>query len=133
MARTRKTTLSDDMLPPEKSFQECVDGIRRSIEALTKKAPEPWLLQAIEGAAMEEQALRHYHRGVMTCELLQISPGSMGQKKTEANVMIPHREKSSRTLNQWLVSLGLTGTTTSKVKDATGTPEEDDLMKNYYK
>lgn len=132
MAKLKEIT--EEMLPPEKTFKQCVAGIKRSIKARTGDEPEPWMMQAIEGAAMEEQALRHYHRGVMIEDLTSLVPGSMGQMKTEANVMIPHRDKSSRTLNQWLTSVGLTfDTTPSKVKEDTkrGLDESDSLVQLY--
>jgi hypothetical protein len=89
--------------------------------------------QAIESTAMEEQALRHYHRGVMIENLTDYVQGSTGQMKKEANVMIPHRDKSSRTHLQWLTAIGLTyDTTPSKVKEDTkkGVDTEKDGLSN---
>ena len=133
MAKLKEIT--EEMLPPEKSFKQCVAKIRKSIEVRTGMKPEPWLDNAIEGAAMEEQALRHYHRGVMKEELATWQKGSKGQVKREANVMIPHRDKSSRTHLQWLTAIGLTyDTTPSKVKEDTKKGvDEEDPMGNYYK
>ena len=131
MAKLKEIT--EDMLPPEKTFKQCVAGIRRSIKARTGVDPEPWLVQAIEGAAMEEQALRHYHRGVMLEHLVEMSQGSKKQMKREANVMIPHRDKSSRTLQAWLTAVGITfDTTPSKVKEDTrkGVDAEKDGISN---
>ena len=131
MAKQKEIT--EDMLPPEKSFKQCVAKIRKSIKARTGAEPEPWLDHAIEGAAMEEQALRHYHRGVMIENLTDYVQGSTGQMKKEANVMIPHRDKSSRTHLQWLTAIGLTyDTTPSKVKEDTkrGVDTEKDGLSN---
>lgn len=130
----KKKEINEGMLPPEKSFLECVRKLKSSIKHRTGEDPEPWMEQAIEAAAMEEQAYRHYHRGVMLGDLTVIAVGSMGQTKEEANVMIPHRDKSSRTLNQWLTSLGLTySATPSKVTESTkkGVDDEDPMKKLY--
>ena len=130
MAKLREIT--EDMLPPEKTFRQCVAQLKKNIKDRTGEEPQPWLMHAIEGAAMEEQALRHYHRGVMMEELTQMVPGSMGQIKREANVMIPHRDKSSRTHLQWLTAIGLTyDTTPSKVtQDTKAGGEEHDRLRS---
>ena len=131
MAKQKEIT--EYMLPPEKSFKQCVAKIRKSIKARTGAEPEPWLDHAREGAAMEEQALLHYHRGVMIENLTDYVQGSTGQMKKEANVMIPHRDKSSRTHLQWLTAIGLTyDTTPSKVKEDTkkGVDTEKDGLSN---
>ena len=130
----KKKEMTESMLPPEKSFRQCVQQLRASIKVRTGCEPEPWMQQAIEGAAMEEQCLRHYHREVMLNALTIEKSGSMGQQKTEANVMIPHRDKSSRTLNSWLTALGLTyDTTPSKVVETTkkGVDDTDPMVQFY--
>ena len=96
---------------------------------------EPWLTPQIRTTAMNEVMLDKIQdelTGEEALPLVQPVPGSMGQMKNEVSPLLPHYDKTQRTLLMQFEALGLNySTTPSKVKEDTrrGVDEKDPLAK----
>lgn len=109
--------------------------LRNMIKARTGADCEVWLTPQIRATAMNEVML-----GKIQDELLDMGslispvPGSMGQIKNEVSPLLPHYDKTQRTLLMQFEALGLNySTTPSKVKeDAKKGVDEEDPMAKYY-
>lgn len=112
--------------------------LRRMIKARTGADCEPWLTPQIRTTAMNEVMLDKIQdelTGEESLPLVQPVPGSMGQMKNEVSPLLPHYDKTQRTLLMQFEALGLNySTTPSKVKEDTKKGvDEEDPMANYYK
>ena len=110
--------------------------LRKMIKSRTGADCEPWLTPQIRTTAMNMVMLDKIQDELtdMT-SLITPVPGSMGQLKNEVTPLLPHYDKTQRTLLMQFEALGLNySTTPSKVKEDTkkGIDEEDPMAK-YYK
>lgn len=94
--------------------------LRRMIKERTKAEMEAWLFPQVRATAMNLVMLDKIHDELTSddCHLADYATGSMGQKKLEANPLLPHYDKLQRTLLMQFEALGLNyATTPSKVKE----------------
>ena len=107
--------------------------LRRMIKARTGADCEPWLTPQIRTTAMNMVMLDKIQDELtdMT-SLITPVPGSMGQLKNEVTPLLPHYDKTQRTLLMQFEALGLNySTTPSKVKEDTkkGVDEKDPMAR----
>ena len=110
--------------------------LRKMIKARTGADCEPWLTPQIRTTAMNEVMLDKIQDELTEMNsLVTPVPGSMGQIKNEVSPLLPHYDKTQRTLLMQFEALGLNySTTPSKVKEDTKKGvDEEDPMANYYK
>lgn len=97
---------------------------------------EPFIEIAISAAAREWRNLEHLDDELSNADLTTIATGSMGQMKTEANPLIAHRDKASRTFLQWLEALGLSySARPERMRESAkkGGEDDDDRMVQFFK
>ena len=108
--------------------------LRRMIKARTDAACEAWLTPQIRATAMNMVMLDKIQDELTDMDsLITPVPGSMGQLKNEVSPLLPHYDKTQRTLLMQLEALGLNySTTPSKVKEDTkkGVDAEKDGLAN---
>jgi hypothetical protein len=110
--------------------------LRKMIKSRTGADCEPWLTPQIRTTAMNEVMLDKIQDELTEMNsLVAPVPGSMGQIKNEVSPLLPHYDKTQRTLLMQFEALGLNySTTPSKVKEDTKKGvDEEDPMANYYK
>jgi hypothetical protein len=110
--------------------------LRKMIKSRTGADCEPWLTPQIRTTAMNEVMLDKIQDELTEMNsLVTPVPGSMGQIKNEVSPLLPHYDKTQRTLLMQFEALGLNySTTPSKVKEDTKKGvDEEDPMANYYK
>ena len=112
--------------------------LRKMIESRTGAKMEIWLTPQVRATAMNMVMLDRIQdelTGAGALPLIQPVPGSMGQMKNEVSPLLPHYDKTQRTLLMQFEALGLNySTTPSKVKEDTKKGvDEEDPMANYYK
>jgi hypothetical protein len=110
--------------------------LRKMIKSRTGADCEPWLTPQIRTTAMNEVMLDKIQDELTEMNsLVTPVPGSMGQMKNEVSPLLPHYDKTQRTLLMQFEALGLNySTTPSKVKEDTKKGvDEEDPMANYYK
>jgi hypothetical protein len=110
--------------------------LRKMIKSRTGADCEPWLTPQIRTTAMNEVMLDKIQDELTEMNsLVTPVPGSMGQMKNEVSPLLPHYDKTQRTLLMQFEALGLNySTTPSKVKEDTKKGmDDDDPMANYYK
>ena len=110
--------------------------LRKMIKHRTGADCEPWLKPQIRTTAMNMVMLDKIQDELTDMEsLITLVPGSMGQMKNEVSPLLPHYDKTQRTLLMQFESLGLNySTTPSKVKEDTKKGvDEEDPMANYYR
>ena len=95
--------------------------LRRMIKARTGADCEPWLTPQIRTTAMNMVMLDKIQNELTDMDsLITPVPGSMGQLKNEVSPLLPHYDKTQRTLLMQFEALGLNySTTPSKVKEDT--------------
>ena len=93
--------------------------LRRMIKARTGAACEAWLTPQIRATAMNMVMLDKIQNELTDMDsLITPVPGSMGQLKNEVSPLLPHYDKTQRTLLMQFEALGLNySTTPSKVKE----------------
>ena len=110
--------------------------LRQMIKHRTGADMEPWLLPQVRATAGNMVMLDKIQDELTDmASLITPVPGSMGQLKNEVTPLLPHYDKTQRTLLMQFEALGLNySTTPSKVKEDTkkGIDEEDPMAK-YYK
>ena len=107
--------------------------LRKMIEARTGAKMEIWLTPQVRATAMNQVMLDKIQEELLDGELMTMVPGSMGQMKNEPSPLLPHYDKTQRTLLMQLEALGLNySTTPSKVKEDTkrGVDAEKDGLAN---
>ena len=108
--------------------------LRRMIKARTGADCEPWLTPQIRTTAMNMVMLDKIQDELLDMDsLITPVPGSMGQLKNEVSPLLPHYDKTQRTLLMQFEALGLNySTTPSKVKEDTkkGVDTEKDGLSN---
>ena len=110
--------------------------LRKMIKHRTGQQCEPWLAPQIRTTAMNMVMLDKIQDELTDMEsLITLVPGSMGQMKNEVSPLLPHYDKTQRTLLMQFEALGLNySTTPSKVKEDTKKGvDEEDPMANYYR
>jgi hypothetical protein len=110
--------------------------LRKMIKSRTGADCEPWLTPQIRTTAMNEVMLDKIQDELTEMNsLVTPVPGSMGQMKNEVSPLLPHYDKTQRTLLMQFEALGLNySTTPSKVKEDTKKGvDKEDPMANYYK
>jgi hypothetical protein len=119
-----------------KTAKQYETELRKMIKARTGADCEPWLTPQIRTTAMNEVMLDKIQDELTEMNsLVTPVPGSMGQMKNEVSPLLPHYDKTQRTLLMQFEALGLNySTTPSKVKEDTKKGvDEEDPMANYYK
>lgn len=119
-----------------KTAKQYETELRKMIKARTGADCEPWLTPQIRTTAMNEVMLDKIQDELTEMNsLVTPVPGSMGQIKNEVSPLLPHYDKTQRTLLMQFEALGLNySTTPSKVTDNTKKGvDEEDPMANYYK
>lgn len=109
--------------------------LRRMIKERTKAEMEVWLYPQVRATAMNMVMLDKIQDELSSDKgkLVDYATGSMGQKKLEANPLLPHYDKLQRTLLMQFEALGLNyATTPSKVKEDVkkGVDTEKDAFAN---
>jgi hypothetical protein len=110
--------------------------LRKMIKHRTGQQCEPWLAPQIRTTAMNMVMLDKIQDELTDMDsLITLVPGSMGQMKNEVSPLLPHYDKTQRTLLMQFEALGLNySTTPSKVKEDTKKGvDEEDPMANYYR
>ena len=104
------------------------------IKARTGADCEAWLTPQIRASAMNMVMLDKIQNELTDMDsLITPVPGSMGQLKNEVSPLLPHYDKTQRTLLMQFEALGLNySTTPSKVKEDTkkGVDAEKDGLAN---
>ena len=117
-----------------KTSKQYVSELRRMIKARTGADCEPWLAPQIRTTAMNMVMLDKIQDELTDMNsLITLVPGSMGQMKNEVSPLLPHYDKTQRTLLMQFEALGLNySTTPSKVKEDTkkGVDTEKDGLSN---
>ena len=117
-----------------KTSKQYVSELRRMIKARTGADCEPWLAPQIRTTAMNMVMLDKIQDELLDMDsLINPVPGSMGQIKNEVSPLLPHYDKTQRTLLMQFEALGLNySTTPSKVKEDTkkGVDTEKDGLSN---
>ena len=120
----------------QKTAKQYEAELRRMIKARTGADCEPWLTPQIRTTAMNMVMLDKIQDELtdMT-SLITPVPGSMGQLKNEVTPLLPHYDKTQRTLLMQFEAIGLNyKTTPSKVNENTKKGgDDDDPMANYYR
>ena len=108
--------------------------LRKMIKHRTGAGCEPWLAPQIRTTAMNMVMLDKIQDELTDMDsLITLVPGSMGQMKNEVSPLLPHYDKTQRTLLMQFEALGLNySTTPSKVKEDTkkGVDTEKDGLSN---
>lgn len=117
----------------QKSAQAYERELRKMIKARTGQDCEVWLTPQIRTTAMNMVILDKIQDELTDMDsLISPVPGSMGQIKNEVSPLLPHYDKTQRTLLMQFEALGLNySTTPSKVKEDTKKgvdAERDGLM-----
>ena len=110
--------------------------LRKMIKSRTGADMEPWLLPQVRATASNMGMLDKIQKELTDMDsLITPVPGSMGQMKNEVSPLLPHYDKTQRTLLMQFEALGLNySTTPSKVKEDTKKGvDETDPMAEYYK
>ena len=118
----------------QKTAKQYESELRRMIKARTGADCEAWLTPQIRATAMNMVMLDKIQDELTDMDSL-ITPvhGSMGQLKNEVSPLLPHYDKTQRTLLMQFEALGLNySTTPSKVKEDTkkGVDAEKDGLAN---
>jgi len=108
--------------------------LRKMIKSRTGADCEAWLTPQIRATAMNMVMLDKIQDELLDMDsLITPVPGSMGQLKNEVSPLLPHYDKTQRTLLMQFEALGLNySTTPSKVKEDTkkGVDTEKDGLAN---
>ena len=108
--------------------------LRKMIKSRTGADCEAWLTPQIRATAMNMVMLDKIQDELTDMNsLITPVPGSMGQLKNEVSPLLPHYDKTQRTLLMQFEALGLNySTTPSKVKEDTkrGVDAEKDGLAN---
>ena len=108
--------------------------LRKMIKSRTGADCEAWLTPQIRATAMNMVMLDKIQNELTDMDsLITPVPGSMGQLKNEVSPLLPHYDKTQRTLLMQFEALGLNySTTPSKVKEDTkkGVDAEKDGLAN---
>ena len=101
--------------------------LKDMIESRTGKKFDPFLLPQVKAAAGMMRMIDKIDEQLDKEDLTYLEVGSAGQMKKVVNPLLSVYDKSQRTLNQLLTSLGLTyGATPSKINEST---KETDVNK----
>ena len=101
--------------------------LKQMIESRTGKPCESFLLPQVKAAAGLMRMIDKIDEQLDTEDLTYLEVGSAEQMKKVVNPLLSVYDKSQRTLNQLLTSLGLTyGATPSKINEST---KESDVNK----
>lgn len=97
-----------------KSAQAYEKELREMIKSRTGKDMEMWLLPQVRATAANMVILDKIQAEVLKSKSLVILvSGSMGQQKNEVSPLLPHFDKTQRTLMMQLEALGLNFSTPS--------------------
>lgn len=101
----------------KKSAQAYEKELREMIKARTGKDMEIWLMPQVRATALNMVMLDKIQAEIIGSNSLVVAvPGSMGQQKNEVSPLLPHYDKTQRTLMMQLEALGLNySTPTSKL------------------
>ena len=101
--------------------------LKDMIESRTGKKFDPFLLPQVKAAAGMMRMIDKIDEQLDEEDLIYLEVGSADQTKKVVNPLLSVYDKSQRTLNQLLTSLGLTyGATPSKINEST---KETDVNK----
>ena len=101
--------------------------LKDMIESRTGKKFDPFLLPQVKAAAGMMRMIDKIDEQLDNEDLIYLEVGSADQTKKVVNPLLSVYDKSQRTLNQLLTSLGLTyGATPSKINEST---KETDVNK----
>ncbi len=101
--------------------------LKDMIESRTGKKFDPFLLPQVKAAAGMMRMIDKIDEQLDKEDLIYLEVGSADQTKKVVNPLLSVYDKSQRTLNQLLTSLGLTyGATPSKINEST---KETDVNK----
>ena len=101
--------------------------LKDMIESRTGKKFDPFLLPQVKAAAGMVRMIDKIDEQLDKEDLIYLEVGSADQTKKVVNPLLSVYDKSQRTLNQLLTSLGLTyGATPSKINEST---KETDVNK----
>lgn len=118
----------------QKTAHAYVLELRKMIKSRTGADCEAWLTPQIRATAMNMVMLDKIQDELTDMDsLITPVPGSMGQLKNEVSPLLPHYDKTQRTLLMQFEALGLNySTTPSKVKEDTkkGVDAEKDGLAN---
>jgi len=123
-------------MPKKKTAHAYELELRKMIKSRTGADCEAWLTPQIRATAMNMVMLDKIQDELTDMDsLITPVPGSMGQLKNEVSPLLPHYDKTQRTLLMQFEALGLNySTTPSKVKEDTKRGvDEEDPMANYYR
>ena len=120
-------------MPKKKTAKQYEAELQRMIKSRTGADCEAWLTPQIRATAMNMVMLDKIQNELTDMDsLITPVPGSMGQLKNEVSPLLPHYDKTQRTLLMQFEALGLNySTTPSKVKEDTKRgvdAEKDGLM-----
>ena len=120
-------------MPKKKTAHAYELELRKMIKSRTGADMEAWLLPQVRATASNMVMLDKVQRELEeTDSLVTMVPGSMQQIKNEVSPLLPHYDKTQRTLLMQFEALGLNySTTPSKVKEDTKRgvdAEKDGLM-----
>ena len=120
-------------MPKKKTAHAYELELRKMIKSRTGADCEAWLTPQIRATAMNMVMLDKIQDELTDMDsLITPVPGSMGQLKNEVSPLLPHYDKTQRTLLMQFEALGLNySTTPSKVKEDTKRgvdAEKDGLM-----
>ena len=104
--------------------------LKDMIESRTGKKFDPFLLPQVKAAAAMMRMIDKIDEQLDKEDLTYLEVGSAEQMKKVVNPLLSVYDKSQRTLNQLLTSLGLTyGATPSKINESTKETEVNKLDK----
>ena len=104
--------------------------LKDMIESRTGKKFDPFLLPQVKAAAGMMRMIDKIDEQLDNEDLIYLEVGSADQTKKVVNPLLSVYDKSQRTLNQLLTSLGLTyGATPSKINESTKETEVNKLDK----
>lgn len=107
--------------------------LRKMVKARTGMDCEVWLYPLIQTTAFNMVVRDKIQTEILDLNnFVSLVTGSTGQQKTEVSPLLPHYDKTQRTITQQLTALGLTfDTTPSKVKEDTkkGVDEKDPIFR----
>lgn len=107
--------------------------LRKMVKARTGMDCEVWLYPLIQTTAFNMVVRDKIQTEILELDgFVSLVTGSTGQQKTEVSPLLPHYDKTQRTITQQLTALGLTfDTTPSKVKEDTkrGVDEKDPIFR----
>ena len=110
------------MAKKNKTTQDYIDELKKSIEQKTNSAFDMWLMPMLRSTAMNMVILDKIQEKLENEEVTNSMTGSMGQQKIDVHPLLDKYDKMQNTLVRQFESLGLT----NKGKTGTGGGDNDD-------